>query len=186
MQTRRWTIFGRSQSYSAVLSNGAKDINTSYVLNERRVRFNMGDITIDFAYPGYVVAENATNVDGTAPVKSGYSGKVLTNSVNTVYGGKSEGLSETGYLYKAVTRVVKFLDETAKITTNPTTTTAEVVVVITEDGVEIYKGGGATAIQGAKVVTVAGNSAIYNLAGQKVNASYKGIVIKDGKKYIQK
>ena len=63
---------------------------------------------------------------------------------------------------------------------------ADDVTIATEDGVEIYKGGGATAIQGAKVVTVAGNSAIYNLAGQKVNASYKGIVIKDGKKYIQK
>ena len=63
---------------------------------------------------------------------------------------------------------------------------ADDVVIKTIDGVEIYKGGGATAIQGAKVVTVAGNSAIYNLAGQKVNASYKGIVIKDGKKYIQK
>ena len=60
------------------------------------------------------------------------------------------------------------------------------LTIATEDGVEIYKGGGETAIQGAKVVTVAGNSAIYNLAGQKVNASYKGIVIKDGKKYIQK
>ncbi len=63
---------------------------------------------------------------------------------------------------------------------------ADDLTIATEDGVEIYKGGGATAIQGAKVVTVAGNSAIYNLAGQKVNASYKGIVIKDGKKYIQK
>ena len=63
---------------------------------------------------------------------------------------------------------------------------ADDVTIATEDGVEIYKGGGASAIQGAKVVTVAGNSAIYNLAGQKVNASYKGIVIKDGKKYIQK
>ena len=63
---------------------------------------------------------------------------------------------------------------------------ADDVTIATEDGVEIYKGGGATAIQGAKVVTVAGNSAIYNLAGQKVNASYKGIVIKDSKKYIQK
>ena len=30
------------------------------------------------------------------------------------------------------------------------------------------------------------DGAIYNLAGQKVNASYKGVVIKDGKKYIQK
>ena len=30
------------------------------------------------------------------------------------------------------------------------------------------------------------DGAIYNLAGQKVNASYKGVVIKEGKKYIQK
>ena len=30
------------------------------------------------------------------------------------------------------------------------------------------------------------DGAIYNLAGQKVNASYKGVVIKDGKKFIQK
>ena len=30
------------------------------------------------------------------------------------------------------------------------------------------------------------NGAIYNLAGQKVNENYKGIVIKDGKKFFQK
>ena len=30
------------------------------------------------------------------------------------------------------------------------------------------------------------NGAIYNLAGQKVDASYKGIVIQNGKKRIQK
>jgi hypothetical protein len=134
-----WTIFGRSQNYSAVLSNGAKDINTSYVLNERRVRFAMGDIVVDFDYPDYVVVENATNVTEGAPSKTGFSGRVLANSVNTVYGGKSEGLNETGYLYKAVTRVVTFLDETARITTTPTTTTAEVTVVITEDGVEVRR-----------------------------------------------
>ena len=33
---------------------------------------------------------------------------------------------------------------------------------------------------------LAGNNQIYNLAGQKVNASYKGIVIQNGKKYIIK
>ena len=43
----------------------------------------------------------------------------------------------------------------------------------------------ATAIQVVKKVAEA-DGAIYNLAGQKVNASYKGVVIKDGKKYIQK
>lgn len=35
----------------------------------------------------------------------------------------------------------------------------------------------------AKVIE---NNVIYNLAGQKVNENYKGIVIKNGKKYIQK
>jgi hypothetical protein len=43
----------------------------------------------------------------------------------------------------------------------------------------------ATAIMSAKKV-VKNDGAIYNLAGQKVNAAYKGVVIKDGKKYIQK
>jgi len=33
---------------------------------------------------------------------------------------------------------------------------------------------------------VKADDAIYNLAGQKVGASYKGFVIKNGKKYIQK
>ena len=47
--------------------------------------------------------------------------------------------------------------------------------------------GGTTGIQQtiapAKVIE---NNVIYNLAGQKVNESYKGIVIKNGKKFIQK
>ena len=43
----------------------------------------------------------------------------------------------------------------------------------------------ATAIKTVKSAK-AENGAIFNLAGQKVNASYKGVVIKDGKKYIQK
>jgi hypothetical protein len=42
-----------------------------------------------------------------------------------------------------------------------------------------------TAIQNVKTAAK-NNGAIFNLAGQKVNAAYKGVVIKDGKKYIQK
>lgn len=54
--------------------------------------------------------------------------------------------------------------------------------------------------QGGKILTINGeaasvnsvkaavnaNAAVYNLAGQRVNASYKGVVIKNGKKMIQK
>ena len=47
--------------------------------------------------------------------------------------------------------------------------------------------GGATGIQETVApVKVINNGVIYNLAGQKVNENYKGIVIKNGKKYFQK
>ena len=49
--------------------------------------------------------------------------------------------------------------------------------------VKIIQIGGETAIKSVKAAKEDG--AIYNLAGQKVNASYKGVVIKNGKKYIQ-
>jgi hypothetical protein len=42
-----------------------------------------------------------------------------------------------------------------------------------------------TAIKGVKT-TQANGGATYNLASQKVSTSYKGVVIKDGKKYLQK
>ena len=45
--------------------------------------------------------------------------------------------------------------------------------------------GNTTAIQKVQIVA-ADNDAIYNLRGEKVNAAYKGLVIKNGKKYIQK
>ena len=34
--------------------------------------------------------------------------------------------------------------------------------------------------------SIINNGAVYNLAGQKVDASYKGIVIQNGRKFIQK
>ena len=43
-----------------------------------------------------------------------------------------------------------------------------------------------TGINNALVAPVAKNAPIYNLAGQQVNASYKGVVIQNGKKFVQK
>ena len=45
--------------------------------------------------------------------------------------------------------------------------------------------GEATGINGVNAEAAA-DGAIYNLAGQKVSAAYKGIVIKNGKKYLMK
>lgn len=47
-------------------------------------------------------------------------------------------------------------------------------------------GGGTTGIGQAEVEKSAENGAVYNLAGQRVDASYKGVVIKNGKKYVNK
>ena len=44
----------------------------------------------------------------------------------------------------------------------------------------------ATAIKGVVVNKNATSSAIYNIAGQRVSKSYKGIVVKEGKKYLVK
>jgi hypothetical protein len=43
-----------------------------------------------------------------------------------------------------------------------------------------------TNISNTLVAPAAKNAKVYNLAGQQVNASYKGVVIKNGKKYVQK
>ena len=51
--------------------------------------------------------------------------------------------------------------------------------------VKVIQVGGETAIKSVKKADKA-DGATYNLAGQKVNASYKGVVIKNGKKFIQK
>ena len=65
-------------------------------------------------------------------------------------------------------------------------TEAATVTVSKEDGTSLtLVSGDPTGIASA-IVKQAANAAIYNLAGQKVDAAYKGIVIKDGKKYIQK
>lgn len=47
-------------------------------------------------------------------------------------------------------------------------------------------GGGTTGIGQVEVEKGTENGAIYNLAGQRVDASYKGVVIKNGKKYVNK
>ena len=44
--------------------------------------------------------------------------------------------------------------------------------------------GGATAIENVKIQTADG--VMYNLAGQKVSSDFKGIVIKNGVKMLQK
>jgi hypothetical protein len=62
------------------------------------------------------------------------------------------------------------------------------VIVYNTNGCHLYKieiTAGAAGIQAVKTAKV-GNDFIYNLSGQRVDANYKGVVIKNGQKMIQK
>ncbi len=69
-------------------------------------------------------------------------------------------------------------------------TTGDATVTITSDGgssITLMENGDVVdAIQSVAVEGAAENTPAYNLAGQQVTDSYKGVVIKGGKKYINK
>lgn len=62
---------------------------------------------------------------------------------------------------------------------------ASSVKVIKEDGTE-FELLGTSGIENLKADPTSGNAVVYNLAGQKVAAGFKGLVIKNGVKMIQK
>ena len=53
-------------------------------------------------------------------------------------------------------------------------------------GFELVSAGGSSNVESVVVKPVVTDGAIYNLRGQRVDASYKGIVIRNGKKYLVK
>ena len=63
---------------------------------------------------------------------------------------------------------------------------AEAVTLGKDKSQTIFIDAAAAGIEGVKAVKSEGNNAIYNLSGQKVGAGYKGLVIKNGKKYVMK
>ncbi len=70
------------------------------------------------------------------------------------------------------------------VTTNSASAGAAACYV--DDIAITYDKEGSTGIEGIKASLRQQNSAIYNLAGQRVDSAYKGLVIKDGKKVLVK
>ena len=65
-----------------------------------------------------------------------------------------------------------------KIQPSSNTTNSKIHIMVYDNGT--------TDINNIPSVNTEKETAIYNLAGQKVDSSYKGIIIKNGKKYINK
>ena len=112
----------------------------------------------------YILFENGTEIDEGEDVK--------WNNVHADYGQKP---NTNTYAVGDAAGSKSFKIARSKASTN---------VFITE--IKITRGG-ATGIESVKAVKVIPvNNFIYNLAGQRVDANYKGVVIKNGKKFLQK
>ena len=99
------------------------------------------------------------------------------------------GLSEDGKTVDDATKIGDTFNPTAKEAHSWTIQTAGDVIVYNTNGCHIYtikvEAGDPSGISTVKAQKLQSN-AIYNLAGQKVGNDYKGIVIVNGKKMVQK
>lgn len=79
--------------------------------------------------------------------------------------------------------------ETKSATIKYTGSAAKILIYSAKSGINLYDvkvTTGTTGIKDVKAAANADEAATYNMAGQKVGKNYKGIVIKNGKKTVQK
>jgi len=147
---------------------------TSWLINAGKTPLGEGENAADQNKLQYISAEGGVKrsvLEGDLP--AGYSIFAWSNTT-----------SGTGWL--KITSGSTFPQNTMYIFAKPTQTAegARVNVIwLDENG---FVEDETTAIQGISTKSENEDGAIYNVAGQKVNASYKGLVIKDGKKYMKK
>ena len=115
-----WSVYGKTDIYSAELSNNnpADNVSTSYSLYHERAIYKDEYVTVEFGYENVNVDEVKTTSVTTSSDKSGYDKAILTNEVATSYIGYTQNISEYVNLYK-VAKAVEFEgwdESTAKMT----------------------------------------------------------------------
>ena len=164
--------YANAGNYTISINKNKANVETDYVLITLDEALQAGDVIAITAYRNkdtdangtlYMLFENGAEIDEGS--------EVVWNNIHADY---AQEPNTRTYTVGAEAGSKSF-----KITRSATGTN----VFITK--MEITRGG-ATAIESVKKVSVkAADGIIYNLGGQRVDASYKGIVIKNGKKYIQ-
>lgn len=145
----------------AVLAAGTQTTNPVYVTG---IVSQIDEVSTQYGNATYYLSDDGTT---TAQLEV-FRGKYLNNEKFT-----SEDQLKVGDKVK-IAGVLK--NYTKNDTTTPEVTGSWIVEFLNPTG-----------INAAEVKTVADeNAPVYNLAGQRVGKSYKGIVIKNGKKYIVK
>jgi hypothetical protein len=168
--------------------------NSAYsVKRSLAIAVNYQKALSDYAGPAYLWLGGGKNKIPCFTIPGVKAGSTITMEVESHKASDARGVE----LYTGVD-ADNLVDANTKIGDSFTPKTKEAhswtidndcdVIVYNTNGCHIYKievAAGAAGIQAVKTVK-AGNGFIYNLAGQRVDANYKGVVIKNGQKMIQK
>ena len=168
-----------SVSYYTIRLNGAADFSTNIVTINLDKAISAGDKLVVTGYRNKNAADKQSGLlakfNNGGEVNSAVTGLEFVN-LNPDHGGDSNpGTTPNTLSFDIPAEAVgsnKIELTRAKTQTNLFITKLEIT-------------SGSTGINTVKTVRIA-DGAIYNLAGQKVDKSYKGVVIMNGKKMIQK
>lgn len=126
-----WTIYGKTDKYSANISNGvAADVfNTSYTLYHERASYKDSNIEVTFGYEDIKVNEVKNVVVPATSDRTGYEKSNYTNGIRTVYIGYTQNIAEQVSLYKAARTILGYNFRDGKIVVNDNNVVASVVFV---------------------------------------------------------
>lgn len=137
----------------------------------------------------------ATPVAAAVTVAEAGTAKYLCDLV-TISGVKLDSVDKNLYAYDADGNQIQVYDQfklfaSDKVVKGSENNTVTGIVVVYKNTYEIYpttiEGITTTGIAGAVIdKNAAGKDEIYTISGQRVDATYKGIVIRNGKKYVQR
>ena len=167
--------------------------NSAYsVKRSLAIAVNYQKALSDYAGPAYLWLGGGKNKIPCFTIPGVKAGSTITMEVESHKASDARGVElytgvDADNLVDAATKIGDSFTPKEKDTHSWTIDNDCDVIVYNTNGCHIYKIEIATGtgIQAVKTATI-GNGYIYNLAGQRVDANYKGVVIKNGQKMIQK
>lgn len=134
-----WTVFGRTNRYSADISNNLSTelIKTDYSLYHERTVYKDSYLEVDFGYEDIVVSEVSNKVSSAESDKNGYEKAVFNNAIRAAYMGYTHDISEKVNLYKLSKVISGYEIRDAKLVISDDKVTASLVFVVEyNDGTE--------------------------------------------------
>lgn len=106
--TDDWTVSGRTDTFSALISNGIEPVNTRYSLYHEAAKYENKKFNIshDFGFADFNPRERNTYEEDIETPRGGYTAKRLHNSISTSYLGYAQDASESVVLLKAKAHII--------------------------------------------------------------------------------